>query len=50
MLNIKEAKVYDYVDEPTDGLMVACAVIIGAWIAVLVVWSIITTCRQPVEN
>jgi hypothetical protein len=30
--------------------MVVCAVFVGLWVSVLVVWSIITSCRQPVEN
>lgn len=41
---------YDYVEQPTDGLMVLCAVFVGLWVSVLTVWSIITSCRQPVEN
>jgi hypothetical protein len=30
--------------------MIVCAVAVGAWVAVLVVWSIVTSCRLPVEN
>ena len=42
VLKIKYDAVYDYPEETeTDGLMIACAVIAGIWIGVLVIWSII---------
>jgi len=30
--------------------MVACAVIVGLWLGGLVIWSIVLSCREPVEN
>ena len=51
MFKIKYSNVYDYPKDPeTDGLMVACAVFVGLWLAALVIWSIVLSCREPVEN
>ena len=51
MLNIKYHNVYDYPQEAeTDGLVIVCAVVVGLWLAVLVVWSIVLSCREPVQN
>lgn len=48
---VKNGKVYDYPADPeTDGLMVASAVIVGLWVVGLAVWSIVLSCRAPVEN
>ncbi len=51
LLKIKYSVVYDYpADSETDGLMVACAVIVGIWLAILIIWSIVLSCKGPVEN
>lgn len=49
-LKIKYSNVYDYPEEEEspDGLMIACAVILGIWVTILVVWSIILSCKEPV--
>jgi hypothetical protein len=50
-LKIKNAEVYDYPADPeTDGLLIACAVIVGIWVGVLVLWSAFVSFREPVEN
>ena len=48
---IKYEVVYDYPEDAgADGLVVVCAVFIGIWLGVLVLWSIILSCKEPVEN
>lgn len=48
---VKNGKVYDYPANPeTDALFVASAVIVGLWVLGLTVWSIVLSCRAPVEN
>jgi hypothetical protein len=50
ILKVKFSVVYDYADDSTDGLMVTCAVIVGLWLAVLTIWSIVLSCKEPVQN
>jgi len=49
IIKLKYYSVYDYPEEEEspDGLMIACAVILGIWVAILVVWSIILSCKEP---
>ena len=50
-LNIKDFSVYDYPKKvKTDGLLIASSVIINIWLLILIVWSIVLSCREPVEN
>ena len=46
ILHITNAEVYDYPADPkTDGLLIACAVIVGIWVGVLVLWSAFVSFR-----
>jgi hypothetical protein len=48
---VKNGNVYDYpANAPADPLMVLSAVVVGLWVGVLTVWSIVLSCRAPVEN
>jgi hypothetical protein len=51
MLSIKTSKVYDYpASPPTDPLMVFSAVVVGLWAVALTIWSIVLSCKSPMEN
>ena len=50
-LSIKTSQVYDYpTDPPSDPLFVLAAVIVGIWVGVLVIWSVIRSFKEPLEN
>ena len=51
LLNIKFSDVYNYPKHVgTNGLAIACSVVVNIWLLVLIVWSIVLSCREPVEN
>lgn len=51
MLSIQGGKVYEYTSSPaSNGLMVFCGVIVGIWVGVLILWSMIVSFKEPVEN
>lgn len=51
LLSVPSSKVYDYPADPSaDPLMVVSAVFVGLWVAALTIWSIVLSCRAPLEN
>lgn len=49
-LKWKNIEVYDYPTESsTNGLLIACLVIVGIWVGVLVISSVWTSFNEPIE-
>lgn len=50
-LSIKNIEVYDYpTDPPTNWLLLACTIVVAAWMGLLVASSAWLSFKEPVEN
>ena len=51
ILNVTNAIIYDYPKEvASDGLLTTSWVVVGIWLGVVILWSIVLSCREPANN
>ncbi len=51
LLSVKNSRVYDYpASPPADPIFIVSTIFVGLWVLILTTWSIILSCKAPVEN
>lgn len=49
-LDFWNCEVYDFPETGKDALAVIGLVILSIWLAILIIWSIVISCREPEVN